>query len=74
MRRNAGSGDCPTIGYVVLNLKIRTNRLVHDGRKLRSPWGRSPEQYVQGAVRAVATAFSGQPHESPSLHRFGLGR
>jgi hypothetical protein len=25
--------------------------------------GRSPEQCVQGRWRAVATAFSGQPHE-----------
>jgi hypothetical protein len=44
-------------------LKIRTGRLVHDGSKLQSPWGRSPEQWVQGRWRAVATAFSGQPHE-----------
>jgi hypothetical protein len=37
--------------------------MVHDDRKLQSPWGRSPEQCVQGRWRAVATAFSGQPHE-----------
>jgi hypothetical protein len=58
-----GSGDCPTDGYVALNLKIRTRRLVYDGRKLQSPWGRSPEQCIQGRWRAVATAFSGQPRE-----------
>jgi hypothetical protein len=43
-----GSGDCPTNGYVVPNLKIRTNRLVLDRRKLQSPWGRSPDQCFQG--------------------------
>jgi hypothetical protein len=37
--------------------------MVHDDRKLQSPWGRSPEQCVQGRWRAVATAFSGQPYE-----------
>jgi hypothetical protein len=57
------SGDCPTNGYVVPNPRIRTKRLVHDDRKLQSPWGRSPEQCVQGRWRAMATAFSGQPHE-----------
>jgi hypothetical protein len=51
-----GSGDCPTNGYVVPNLKIRTNRLVLDRRKLQSPWGRSPEQCIQGRWRVVATA------------------
>jgi len=56
-------GDCPTNGNVVPNLKIRTKRLVHDGHKLQSPWGRSPEQCVQGRWRAVATAFLTQ---SPS--------
>jgi hypothetical protein len=34
-RGNVTSGDCPTNGYVVPDLKIRTKRLVHDGRKLR---------------------------------------
>ncbi len=57
------SGDCPTDGYVLPNLKIQTKRSVHDGRKLQSPWGRSFEQRVQRRYRAVATAFSGQPHE-----------
>jgi hypothetical protein len=58
-----GSGDCPTYGYVVPNLRIRTKRRVHDGRKVQSPWDRSAEQCAQRRWRAVATALSGRPHE-----------
>jgi predicted transcriptional regulator len=32
-------------------------------RKLQSSWGRAPNQCIPGRWRAVATAFSGQPHK-----------
>jgi len=69
-----GSGDCPSNGYVVANLKIRTNRLVRDGRKLQSPWGRFTRTVHSGAVASGGDCVLRSATRIPSLHRSGLER
>jgi hypothetical protein len=44
------SGDCPTKHLVLLNLEIRTERLVYTGPKTQSPWRCSSEQCATGEV------------------------
>ena len=68
-----GSGERANNGYVLPNLKIRTKQLVHDDRKLQSPW------VVHRTVCSGATASGGDcvlrsATRIPSLHRFGLER
>jgi hypothetical protein len=47
-RGTSSSATVLPMAMFVPNLKILTKRLVHDGRKLQLPWGRSPNSAFRG--------------------------